>query len=59
MQVVVKEPRETLFWVQTCKRAKLVRPRMLDGLAKEVNELIVIGVSSAVTAKSNQRKREK
>ena len=53
MQLVLKELRETLFWLQTCQRAKLVRPDRLDALVKEVDELIAIFVRSVVTAKRN------
>ena len=55
MQVVVKELRETLFWLETSRRARLLNPERLGALVKEVNELISIGVRSVVTAKKNAR----
>lgn len=59
MQIVVKELRETLFWLETSRRASLIAPHRLDGLAKEIDELIAIGVSSAVTAKKNAKRKER
>ena len=53
MQLAVKELRETLFWIETCRKAKLLGPERLDGLVKETNELIAIGVKSVLTAKKN------
>jgi len=54
MQIVVKELRETLYWIELCRNAHLLKPARLDGIASEVNELISIGVKSVVTAKSNK-----
>ena len=53
MQIVVKELRETLFWIETSRRAKLWSPGRFDSLTREVNELISIGVKSVLTAKRN------
>ena len=52
MQIVVKELRETQYWMELCKRSRTVKPSRLDDLAREVNELIAIGVKSVITAKS-------
>jgi four helix bundle protein len=51
MQLVVKELRETNYWLKLAKRANLVKPERLNGLEDELNELIAIGVRSVVTAK--------
>ena len=58
MQVVVKELRETVFWLETSRRASLIASGRLEVLAKEINELIAIGVSSVVTAKKNARRKK-
>jgi len=55
MQIVVKELRETLYWIELCRNTHLLKPTRLAGIAGEVNELISIGVKSVVTAKSNRR----
>jgi len=61
MQIVVKELRETLFWLRTSQRASLIAASKLDGLLNELDELIAIGMSSVVTAKKNaqQEKRKR
>jgi four helix bundle protein len=53
MQLVVKELRETLFWIEVSRKAKLLVPERVDGLVKETNELVAIGVKSVLTAKKN------
>jgi len=58
MQVVVKELRETLFWIEIIQRARLVGPERLASLASELNELISIGVKSVTTAKAHARQRD-
>jgi len=59
MQLVLKELRETLFWIETSRRARLVPPKKFDNLAQEIDELIAITVSSVVTAKKNAGTRKK
>jgi len=59
MQLVVKELRETLFWIETSRRAQLVKGGRLRPLVEEVNELIAIGVKSVTTAKANARRNRK
>ena len=58
MQLVVKELRETLFWLETSRRASLLKTEKLTDLIQETNELIAIGVKSAVTAKGNARTKK-
>jgi len=52
MQVVLKELRETEYWMKLVTRAKLVPADLLSGPPAEADELIRIVVKSVVTAKS-------
>lgn len=55
MQIVLKELRETQFWLKLIKTAKLTLPdnENLTDLLRETNELTGITAKSVVTAKSN------
>jgi len=52
MQLVLKELRETEYWMKLVGRTKLVPPDLLTDPQVEVDELIRIVVKSVVTAKS-------
>jgi four helix bundle protein len=52
MQVVLKELRETEYWMKLVTRAKLLPADLLSKPLAEVDELIRIVVKSVVTAKS-------
>jgi four helix bundle protein len=51
MQIVVKELRETEYWLRVSREAKLLPAKRLENLLQETNELIAMSVSSVVTAK--------
>jgi four helix bundle protein len=52
MQVVLKELRETEYWMKLVTRAKLLPADLLASPLSEADELIRIVVRSVVTAKS-------
>jgi len=52
MHVVLKELRETEYWLKLVTRAKLVPANLLSEPLAEADELIRIVVKSVVTAKS-------
>jgi four helix bundle protein len=52
MQVVLKELRETEYWLKLVTRAKLLPADLLSSPMTEADELIRIVVKSVVTAKS-------
>ena len=52
MQVVLKELRETEYWLRLLQETKLVPSTLLAAPLAEVDELIRIVVKSVVTAKS-------
>jgi four helix bundle protein len=52
MQVVLKELRETEYWMKLVTRAKLLPADLLSKPLAEADELIRIVVKSVVTAKS-------
>lgn len=54
MQVVLKELRETEYWMKLVTRAKLVPSDLLSEPLTEADELIRIVVKSVVTAKSGR-----
>ena len=54
MQVVLKELRESLFWLRLISRAKLVATQEVDPLIGEASELARIVGKSVVTARRNR-----
>jgi len=55
LSVVLKELRETAFWLEVTRRRKLVDPpSRLAPLTKECGELIAIIAASIRTAESNR-----
>lgn len=57
-QVVLKELRETQYWLTLTERASLAPASALAPLLAEVEELIRMVVKSILTAKSNAAKHE-
>lgn len=55
VQIVVKELRETDFWLRMAVEAKLVSEARLRPLIQETDELTAMSVSSVKTAKSKAR----
>ena len=55
LKICLKELRESYRWLLLVQRAPLMRPRLVDPLAKETDELIRIFVSSIQTAKQKKR----
>lgn len=45
MQIVVKELRETDYWLSVTREAKLLSAKRLENLLQETNELIAMSVS--------------
>jgi four helix bundle protein len=54
LQVVLKELRESLYWLRLIERSGLSRSALVAPLMAEADELIRMCVSSVVTAKSRQ-----
>ncbi len=52
MQLVLKELKESLFWLKLIKKTELTNTDLLDFNLKEANELTHIIAKSIVTAKS-------
>ncbi len=55
MQVVLKELRESFFWLKLLKRAGLTSDDQLQPLLKETDELVKIFARSIITAKGQGR----
>lgn len=58
MQVVLKELRESLYWLRLIEKSSLASLDNTVKLLKEANELCSIVGRSVVTAKKNVRKKE-
>jgi four helix bundle protein len=48
-----KETREAGYWLRLIHRSEMLRPRLLEGLLREANELSAILSRSLTTAKKN------
>ena len=55
MQIVLKELRETLYWLQVVRAAGMLPAVRMGGVTQESDELIAIVVRSLVTARGNAR----
>ena len=55
LRICLKELRETYRWLLLVQRVPLLRPRLVDPLVKETDELIRIFVRSIQTAEQRQR----
>ena len=51
MQLVLKELRESLYWLKLMERSDLISSKELQPLLAEANELIKIVAKSVITAK--------
>jgi len=51
MQLVLKELRESLYWLKLVERSDLISSKELQPLLAEANELIKIVAKSVITAK--------
>jgi four helix bundle protein len=58
LQVVLKELRETQYWLFLVERASLAPSGALKPLLVEVDELVRMVVKSILTAKSNATRRD-
>ena len=54
MQLVLKELRESLYWLKLVERTDLISGRELQPLLAEANELIKIVAKSVITAKGGE-----
>jgi four helix bundle protein len=54
VSVVTEEADETLFWFEVLVESDLVRPKIVESLMLECEELLKIFSASLVTAKSNR-----
>src|ERR1035441_4253183 len=59
LKISLKELRESWRWLLLIQRVPLLRPRLVDALAKETDELIRIFVRSIQTAEQRKRQRRK
>jgi four helix bundle protein len=55
LKICLKELRESYRWLLLIQRVPLLRPRLVDPLAKETDELIRIFVRSMQTAKERKK----
>lgn len=56
MGIVEEETDETLFWMELCVEANLVKEDLLQPLMQEADELTAITVSSINTARKRSKK---
>jgi four helix bundle protein len=54
VSVVTEEADETLFWFEVLVESDLIRPKIVESLMLECEELLKIFSASLVTAKSNR-----
>ncbi len=59
LQIVVKELRETDYWLSLAREAELLPAARLAPLLEECSELIAMSVRSVVTTKTNMSLKEK
>ncbi len=55
MQIVLKELRESLYWLKLLERSKLIPTEDLHPLLNEASELTKIVAKSVITAKSKEK----
>jgi four helix bundle protein len=56
MQIVLKELRETRYWLQVAASTNLLPEKRLDAILQESDELISMTVRSLVTARKGSRR---
>jgi four helix bundle protein len=54
MGLVLKELKESRFWLRLIQRAEIVKTKQVDSLARECQELCAIIAKSIITAKKNK-----
>jgi four helix bundle protein len=54
LQVVLKELRESLYWLRLTSKAKIIPPSVLEPILNEAKELTNIIAKSVVTAKKKK-----
>ena len=52
--IVLKELKESRFWLRVIQRTKILKPQRVEPLIEECEELIAIVAKSIVTAKSRK-----
>ena len=55
MQIVLKELRETDYWLKVVAKIHMLPPRRLSGVLRESDELIAMVVQSILTARKKGR----
>ena len=55
MQIVLKELRESLYWLKLIKKVKLISGEDLESLLNEAHELVKIVSKSIITAKGGKK----
>ena len=55
MQLVLKESRESLYWLKLAERSELIPSKDLQPLRNEADELIKIVAKSVITAKGRAK----
>ncbi len=54
LAIVLKELKESRFWLRVIRRIKILKPQRVEPLIEECEELIAIIAKSIVTAKSKK-----
>jgi len=55
MQLVLKELRESLYWLKLAEKTGLIAGKELQPLMDEANELVKIVAKSVITAKKDKK----
>jgi len=55
MGIVEEEADESAFWIEFAVDADLIKPKLIEGLLDEANQLVAIFVSSINTARGRKR----
>lgn len=59
LESAIQELDETQYWLNLLVRSEIVKAERMEGLFKEINELLSILVSSVKTAKKNLEEEKK
>ena len=57
MGIVEEEADESLFWMELLVEAEIVKPKKLESLMEEADELLAIMVASIKTARKRNKKK--
>lgn len=55
MQIVLKELRESMYWLKLVQKSNILQQCSLDNIINETNQLSSIIAKSVITAKTNQK----